>query len=285
MQTTLTVLCENSVAGSGVIGEHGFSVLIERPDAVYLFDTGPGLSLPHNCRALDKNLARVEKIFLSHGHYDHTGGLEYAVSQSAPVEVVAHESVFAAHMIGDPENRATPLRYIGCPVSPGALEAAGARLRLVGATCRVAPDIHFVTGVRRRPAQSVVDTRLQLPDGDGPGPLTDPVSDDASLLIEGPHPPVLVLGCAHAGLLNILDHLQDEMGITRLAAVLGGTHLMFSGAALIAKTIQRLEDFSVRQVAACHCTGFDAAAMLAAHFKGRFSRACVGAVYHFGAAA
>lgn len=285
MYTTLTVLCENSVTRSGVIGEHGFSVLIERPDATYLFDTGPGLSLPHNCRALDKDLGRVEKIFLSHGHYDHTGGLEHAVSRAAPVEVVAHEAVFAAHMIGDPENRAIPLRYIGCPASREALEAAGASLRLVRGTCRVAPGIHFVTGVSRNPVQTVADTRLQLPGGAGGGPTIDPISDDASLLIEGGHPPLLVLGCAHAGLLNILDHLQAEMGVTRLAAVVGGTHLMFSGAALIASTIQRLEEFSVQQVAVCHCTGFHAATALAAHFQGRFSRASVGAVYRFGAAA
>jgi 7,8-dihydropterin-6-yl-methyl-4-(beta-D-ribofuranosyl)aminobenzene 5'-phosphate synthase len=282
VQTTLTILCENSVAQTGVIGEHGFSVLIERTDATYLFDTGPGLSLPHNASALKKDLGTVSKIFISHGHYDHTGGLGYAVGQAAPVEVVAHPDIFAPHMIGSLEDDGTPQRYVGCPASRETLESAGAAFRLVDTTCEAAPGIRFVTGVDRNPAQTVPDSRLQLPEQTGQPPTVDPIADDASLLIEGDHPPLLVLGCAHAGLLNILDHVEHRMGISHLGAVLGGTHLMFSGRELIAKTIQRLEDFKVQQVGVCHCTGFDAAAVLAHHFKDRFSRAGVGAVYRFG---
>jgi len=279
--TTLTVLCDNCVAQSGLIGEHGFSVLIERSDATCLFDTGPGRSLPHNAAALKKDLSRVDMILVSHGHYDHTGGLEWAVRQAAPVDVVAHPEVFSRHMIRESPDAAEAPRYIGCPTSRETLEAAGATFRFASATAAVAPGLRFVTGVRQRPGQTALDTRLVCDPPFGERPAVDPVADDASLLIEGDHAPILVLGCAHAGLLNILDHV-DDLGVTRLEAVVGGTHLMFSGAELLTATIRRLEDFSVRQVAVCHCTGFDAAAKLAAHFGQRFSRASVGSVYRFG---
>ncbi|MCP4717274.1 MAG: MBL fold metallo-hydrolase, partial [Deltaproteobacteria bacterium] len=74
--TTLTILCENTALPSlGTLGEHGFSVLIEVPDSTWLFDTGQGQTIGHNARILKKDLQAVSKIILSHGHYDHTGGL------------------------------------------------------------------------------------------------------------------------------------------------------------------------------------------------------------------
>jgi len=282
MQTTLTIVCENCAGRSGVIGEHGFAALIETGEATYLFDTGPGLSLPHNAAALEKDMRRVEKIFISHGHYDHTGGLEWAVSQAAPVEVVAHPDIFSRHMNGNPDDPRVVPHYVGCPASRETLAAAGARFQMLDTTREIVPGIHFVTGVARKPGQTEPDLRLMVQETAGAAFHTDPLHDDASLLIQGDHPPVLLLGCAHAGLLNILDHIASELGITRLGAVLGGTHLKFCGSELIEKTIDRLEEFGVQQVSVCHCTGFDAAAILAGHFEDRFSRAEAGTSYRFG---
>ena len=109
----------------------------------------------------------------------------------------------------------------------------------------------------------------------------DPISDDASLLIETATDPVLLLGCAHAGVLNILDHLQDTLKIRKLRAILGGTHLMFFSPERIAAVIQRFEDFDVELVGVSHCTGMKAAVALGAHFKDRFAAAAAGSVFSF----
>jgi 7,8-dihydropterin-6-yl-methyl-4-(beta-D-ribofuranosyl)aminobenzene 5'-phosphate synthase len=282
MSTSITIMCENCTEKTGTIGENGFSALIETEENSYLFDTGPGLSLPHNTKALKKDLSRVDKIILSHGHRDHTGGIEWAVHQMTSVEVVASTHVFSLHMVNKPENAGAPPKPIHCPMSPAELRATGATLRLADTTTKIATGIHFITGVKRKKNLTPSDPRCVLPEVGSDSFTLDPILDDASLLIEGSHPPVLLLGCAHSGLLNILEHLEKEMGVTKLGAILGGTHLMHYGTEMLSQIIDRLEDFSVDLVAACHCTGFYAAAFLSNHFGKRFSKSSVGSVYRFG---
>ena len=88
--------------------------------------------------------------------------------------------------------------------------------------------------------------------------------------------PVLVLGCAHAGLLNILNHIESELGINKLSAIIGGTHLMYTQSDFMPEIIDKIESFDVDIVATSHCTGFEPAATLAHHFKERYIRAGAG---------
>ena len=82
MKTVITILVDNCVSRAGLIGEHGFSALVEKGEEKFLFDTGPGTSLPHNTKKLEKDLRHLDKIIISHGHYDHTGGLKWAIQRS-----------------------------------------------------------------------------------------------------------------------------------------------------------------------------------------------------------
>ncbi len=90
----ITILCENYVGNVKGVGEHGLSAYIETREGTYLFDTGQGLGLHHNARFLKKDLGRADKIILSHGHYDHTGGLMSALEVTGPIDVLSHPSVF-----------------------------------------------------------------------------------------------------------------------------------------------------------------------------------------------
>jgi 7,8-dihydropterin-6-yl-methyl-4-(beta-D-ribofuranosyl)aminobenzene 5'-phosphate synthase len=276
---TLTILCDNYVGRPGLIGEHGFSTLIECGDKRYLFDAGSGVGLSFNLKLLEKSLKGVSRIFLSHGHYDHTGGLKTALLETGPVNVVAHPQVFSRHYVQNPLLFANEPRYIGSPLSIGELTALGADFTWVDQSRQVEDGIWFVTGVPCKPDQSYPDPQLLLQQGDAFSP--DPISDDASLLIETSTDPVLLLGCAHAGVLNILDHLLDTLKIRKLRAILGGTHLMFFSPERITAVIQRFEDFGVEQVGVSHCTGMKAAVALGAHFKDRFTAAATGSVFSF----
>jgi len=279
METRITILCDNSISRSGFVGEHGFSCLIERGDAKYLFDTGPGRSLPLNLKTADMDLAGLDRIFISHGHYDHTGGLLWATQQMDRIEVVAHPAVFSRHMVMDPGVPDKPPRYIGSPASREDLERSGAVFRFMDHTEEAAPGVWFVTGIDRDPDKAPKDPRLVVPEGNGCVP--DPIEDDASLLIETDGPPVLVLGCAHAGVLNILGHIREEMGIERLRAILGGTHLMFYGPEDLPRVMEEFERFSIDLVGVSHCTGFQAAVKLSNHFGDRFAVAAAGRVLGF----
>ncbi|MBI5593154.1 MAG: MBL fold metallo-hydrolase [Deltaproteobacteria bacterium] len=279
MKTDITILCDNYVGRPGFIGEHGFSALIESGDNRYLFDAGSGVGLSFNLKLLEKDLKGVSRIFLSHGHYDHTGGLKWALQEMGSVNVVAHPAVFSRHFVKNPLLFANEPRYIGSPASREELSALGAEFTWVDQTRQVEDGLWFVTGVPCKAGQSFQDPQLLLQDGEGFSP--DPISDDASLLIETATDPVLLLGCAHAGVLNILDHLQDSLKIRKLRAILGGTHLMFFSPDRIAAVIRRFEDFGVEQVGVCHCTGMNAAVALGAHFKNRFATAATGSVFSF----
>ena len=279
MKTTVTILCDNYVGKTRLIAEHGLCVMIERGNEKYLWDTSPGISLPHNLEVLGKNLKGLKGIVLSHGHYDHTGGLKYAVQESGGVEVVAHRAVFSKHMALNRKDPGEAPHYVGCPYSQQELEELGAAFHFVKHTKVICSGIWFLTEIDRIAAQLPTDSHLVIPKGNKFVP--DPVEDDASLLLEIDGPPILLLGCAHAGILNILDHVKDKMGIYKLGAVLGGTHLMFSGTYSIQAVMDRLEEFCVDLIGVSHCTGFKAAAELAHHFGNRFVIGSAGSVFTF----
>ncbi|MBW1781005.1 MAG: MBL fold metallo-hydrolase [Deltaproteobacteria bacterium] len=279
METRITIVCDNTISRSGFVGEHGFSCLIERGDAKYLFDTGPGMSLPINLKTLKMDLKGLERVFISHGHYDHTGGLLWAMQQAGGTEIVAHPDVFCRHMVSDSRDTDTPPRYIGCPATQDELEHAGAAFTFMDHTREVSPGIWFLTGIDRDPEKVPNDNRLVLHQGNGLVP--DPMEDDASLLVETDGRPVLILGCAHSGVLNILDHVRLRMGISTLRAILGGTHLMFYGPEDLPRVIEEFERFSIDLVGVSHCTGFQVAVALSKHFGDRFAAASAGKVFRF----
>lgn len=96
MTIRLTILCENSVAiPFGVIGEHGFACFVETPDGNYLFDTGQGFGIVQNSLALNKDLRSINAVMISHGHYDHTGGLPEVLKLKGEVNVYGHPDIFA----------------------------------------------------------------------------------------------------------------------------------------------------------------------------------------------
>ena len=277
MEAVITILCDNSISKPGFLGEHGFSVLIEKEGVKYLFDSGPEISLQYNLKALDKNLKRLNKTFISHGHYDHTGSLKWVIKQAGNQQVVAHPAMFSAHMSLNPQDKNA--RYIGCPYTQKELEELGATFNFIDHTTEIVSGVWFVTGIDKKPEQLPNDPNLKLQKGDQLIP--DTMEDDASLLLETEGSPVLILGCAHSGVLNILDHIKEKMGISKLRAILGGTHLMFFGLKDIHRVINKFEEFSIDLVGVSHCTGIQATIELAKHFGDRFMVASAGSIFTF----
>ena len=111
--------------------------------------------------------------------------------------------------------------------------------------------------------------------------VPDTVEDDASLIIETYSGPVLLLGCAHAGLRNILYHIREQLGIERINAVIGGTHLGPADEEEIVRAIAALEEFKVECIAPGHCTGVGPGKVLKAHFGSRFVGAAAGMIFDF----
>jgi 7,8-dihydropterin-6-yl-methyl-4-(beta-D-ribofuranosyl)aminobenzene 5'-phosphate synthase len=280
VKTTLTVLCENTAGiPLRIVGEHGLAVLIERGEEQLLFDTGQGIGLFSNAAFLGKDLSRVKRVVVSHGHYDHTGGLAAFVEKSAPVTVFGHPDVFRERFARRDDDHGRHILPIGIPFSRKDLEAKGAAFDLSPAFREIVPGV-FASGEIPRPeGWRSWDPRLIVRDGDRFEP--DPFWDDLSLVLETDKGPVLLLGCAHAGLSEIIHHLRRESGHEHFHAIVGGTHLGTAEKRDWEEALALLEECQVQLVATSHCTGFHANCFLTSRLGERLVPAYAGASFEF----
>lgn len=272
MTFRITVLCENSVGPiSGTLGEHGFSALIEQRDREpVLFDTGQGATLLHNARRMNKDLARVQKVVISHGHHDHGGGLLPLLREQGPKLVYAHPGIFTPRYRVKDNGESVP---IGMPQMRPELEEAGANFDLSADFREIAPGICLTGTVPRRTEFETGDAGLFL---DTAGLRLDQTLDDQSLVLDTAKGLVIILGCCHAGLVNTLEHVASTTGRHDVHAVVGGTHLGFCGREQLEQTVAAIKRMGIKKVAAGHCTGFTASARMALEWPKGFQVAQVG---------
>lgn len=277
MINRITVICENSVyVPLPLIGEHGLSFLLEG-DETTLFDTGQGLGVVHNLKMMGKDISSIKRIILSHGHYDHTGGLLPVLKE--------HGGKIPVHMQPSGFNDKLSLLPSGITVNIG-LRAAreeyerhGADFVNVSGYCRVAESIHALCEVKRPDGWEPWDRMLKAKVS---GEVrSDPFNDDLSLLVDTPSGPAVLLGCAHAGMVEILDQMAEASGHKEFHAVIGGTHLGTAPDDYVKRAMDAMDRYSVKVVAVSHCTGFRVACAFAARFGERFVNASVGRVFSF----
>ena len=275
-KTTITILCENrSIGKTGIIGEHGFSALVEKKGDLILMDTGQGLGLKANAKVLGIDLSDIRKIVLSHGHYDHTGGLDAFAGQKDKLYIYAHPDVFGPKFKSRDEGEKEE-RFIGLKQSPASLEAhLNAKVRLLTGFTEISNRIYFSGEIPRVTDFENSDKRLLIRQGAGFVP--DPLTDDGALLIETKSGPVILTGCAHSGIVNIMHHFSNKTGHKTFHAVIGGTHLGFLNSDdQLEKTMDAFDHYQLKLIAVSHCTGNEAAAACYHRFKERFAFANAG---------
>lgn len=262
---SITTLSENTAAAGGLLGEWGLAILIETDAANILFDTGQSISTYHNADFLGVDLNRVEKIVLSHGHYDHTGGLRQVLWKiSREVEVTAHPDIWAVKYA----RRQGGERYIGIPFRQKELESLGARFNLTTKSVRISDKMMTTGEIPMVTDFETVDTGLFVKEGTDYKP--DKVLDDQALIINTGQGLVVILGCAHRGIINTLYQAQKLTGVSRIYMVLGGCHLMGATEERIWLTIAALKELGVSRLGVSHCTGLPAAAIMAREFGDSF---------------
>ena len=272
MQTKFTILCENSVGVPfGAVGEHGFACFIESDSGNYLFDTGQGLGILQNAMALNKDLTSIKAIMISHGHYDHTGGLPQVLQRCGRVPVYAHPEIFVKRFWGEQR------RFIGIPFRRSYLESLGAEFKFSRKMVELAPKIYLTGEIPRRTSFEKGDTGMVAVYEDGNEKQPDPLNDDYSLVVKTIKGLVVVLGCAHAGMVNILDYVKDQFPGEKIFSVFGGTHMGFSDDKQFDETMKVIDHYEIEKLGVSHCTGLAKSAQIYALMPERFFFACVGA--------
>jgi 7,8-dihydropterin-6-yl-methyl-4-(beta-D-ribofuranosyl)aminobenzene 5'-phosphate synthase len=272
----ITVLVDDTARDSRLRAEHGLSLWIEADERKILLDTGQGEALGPNARQLAVDLSQADAIVISHGHCDHTGGLPRVLARSGRVVVYIHPLAFES-------------KYIRREKAPG---------RPIGIPEQVASELlgrgHYLTFTRGpRPICPGVSATGQIPrlagfeNASGPFFLDeqctrkDVVADDQALYIESGNGLVVVLGCAHAGVVNTLDYVAKLTGKRLMHAVLGGMHLAEASEQRIELTCAALDRYGVRLVAPCHCSGERAIARLRSRLGERVVDCSAGACFSF----
>lgn len=267
----VTVLADNTAGARGVWAEHGLALLVETRSARVLFDTGQsGAVLVHNAEAMDIPLGDLRAVVLSHGHYDHTGGLPDLLRRTGGIEVHAHPRVFARKYRG---SRDRPSAEIGAPYTERAVIEMGAILRLAGEPVWLADDI-LLTGEIPN-SVSFEDVPRDFLVERGGELVTDFLRDEQAMAVRTSRGLAVILGCGHPGVINTVNHCRRLAG-AEVCAVIGGMHLETVSPTRLHLTIQALLELGVERVAPLHCTGFGARAEMACRMKEVFVTAAAG---------
>jgi len=250
------VLVEDHARKRGFLGQHGFSALVEvgtgRDVLRVLVDTGQdGSVVLSNASRLGLDLSKVDAIFITHGHYDHMGGLPTVLEhvRRKGVLVVAHPDAFVPKFAYR-NGKLVP----GSPgkLTPADLEEKGAIVVLSKRPVRLSNNVVTTGEVKRQTDFERVKGFLKL----GPDGLEeDKLLDDQALVIDTPKGLVVITGCAHSGVVNTVLHARELMGKEEVYAVIGGFHLEGASEERIARTVEELANMRPEHIYACHCTG------------------------------
>jgi 7,8-dihydropterin-6-yl-methyl-4-(beta-D-ribofuranosyl)aminobenzene 5'-phosphate synthase len=266
MGLRITTLSENTASMEGCLGEWGLSFLVESDEITVLFDTGQSYSAAHNAELLGVDLTKVDKIVLSHGHFDHTGGLKDVLSRiGKEIEIIAHPDIWQdKYALGE----GGEARYIGIPFSRKELEDLGARFRLTPEPVAISASIMTSGEIPQLTDYETIEPYLAVKENGDFRP--DVFRDDQALIIKTPPGLVVALGCAHRGIINTLYHAQKISGVKAIDTVVGGCHLLSASEERIWQTIAALKELGVKRLGVCHCTGLEASTVMAGEFGQKF---------------
>lgn len=281
---TVTVLAENNVPHkSPLLGQHGVSFWLEATNGTdekrILVDVGQHPdALFFNAGILQVPLAKTDAIVLTHCHYDHTQGLSRVLKAigKQDLPVIMHPSLFRPNFVTAPFFQHLGIRSGD---EPDEIRAAGGKLVPARDPLQLMPGLS-TTGEIPRITDFEKEATARRTINDAGQVVPDFMLDDIGLAarIKGKGT-VIVTGCSHAGIINILKHsvIQGE----KVLGIIGGLHLVEASEERIEKTVSAMEEFAPMLVAAGHCTGSRAQATLHAKLGERFNTMGPGTVFRF----
>lgn len=245
----IQIIVDNE-AKDGLRAEHGFALWLEVDGQKILFDTGQKDAFLYNADKLNLDLEKADTLILSHGHYDHTGGLADVLSCNHHVKVYCHAAAFLP-------------RY---SINDGIAKPVKMTTRAMGSIDNLPEErLHWVTtSINTSKAVAVTgeiprDIDFENTGGsfyfDRDGKRTDAIIDDMALWVNSSKGLIICIGCCHAGIINTINHIKKVSGVSQIHALIGGLHLTDVDNDRLQKTIDLLKQEKIAKIVTCHCTG------------------------------
>jgi 7,8-dihydropterin-6-yl-methyl-4-(beta-D-ribofuranosyl)aminobenzene 5'-phosphate synthase len=285
------------------VAEHGFSALISIPkseqntDSSFLFDTGISENgVIHNADIFGIDFDKIDGIILSHGHFDHFGGLINVLKRMASsprrtsnhtIDIFTHPDAFLRRweILPDGKRAKSPildeiqLQQLGAKIhkNAGVNYLPSKEPPLLVITGEIARETSFEKGFPYQYAEDPSNEKNLIPD-----PL---IKDDQALVVNILDKGLVILtGCGHAGVVNTINYAKIITGINKIHAILGGFHLPADGAIYEAAIEPTLKEFQKAQpdyLIPCHCTGWKAVNKIIETMPEKFIQSSVGTTFQF----
>jgi 7,8-dihydropterin-6-yl-methyl-4-(beta-D-ribofuranosyl)aminobenzene 5'-phosphate synthase len=271
------ILTDNRTTRRGFLAEHGLSLLIEHEGTTILLDSGQTDVFVRNASAMGLSLADVDAVVLSHGHYDHVGGLPNFPNVGKIIPVHVHEDALRPKQTLNPDQQTR--RDIGFPWDPATLDPGIFRWVKETASREILPGIHLLSNIQyvypfeHHPVGFFVDTEA--------GNAPDLMRDEQVLVIETPRGLAVFLGCSHPGVINCVTAVQHAFPGQHIALLMGGMHLRSVGLRRVSETIRRFQDMEIDLVAPMHCTGIAAICATKRRMTDHCAVLCAGDILDF----
>lgn len=276
MQVNISILVENTTPTPALTGEYGFSALVSIDGRKILFDTGSADALFRNAAQMGIDLNKIEDLFISHGHFDHTTAMLALCKNCGSKRIYAHPQIFASkYNLGSRGS----LRDIGIPFSQQELTEAGAEFVFIDKFCEISPRV-FISGEIPR-KNDFEDTGGNFRMQAGNEIVVDELLDDMALIIDHPDGLIIISGCAHSGIINTMEYACQMTSRSKILAFIGGTHLINASEDRLSKTIAAIKAMDIEKLAVGHCTGFYAAARLYNELGPKLVKADTGMSFRF----
>lgn len=257
MSIKITTLVENTKGEHlGLINEHGLSFYIEMNGHRLLFDAGQSDAFLKNAEQLRIDLSSLEYVVLSHGHYDHSGGLRALTEKAKKFELIIGGDFFL-EKYGYADNS---YEFLGNNFDEKFLSAKGIPYRRVTQELtELCPGVFVLTAFPRVHTDEIINPRFKvLRNG---AFEQDNFYDELLIALDTPKGIVVLLGCSHPGMRNLLDAVRARLK-KPIYAVLGGTHLVEAHGPSLEKSLDFLRSGAVEIVGVSHCTGQEAVSLL-----------------------